>query len=279
MIQRFASLLADAMGHESVFIKSVRPVYERILWWSSLGHGIPWTINEVTCRVDPRARHRMARQYDEPAARWLAQRIVPGDACVNVGANTGVYVIQLAHWSGPGGRVVAFEPNPAARRILARHVQMNRLGERVEIVPAAVSNRAGSSTFFASDDGDGMSRLAVPNEKLAGTKPLTVAMTTLDEFCVVPPKWVVIDVEGFETQVLRGGRRVLRQCAGVVVEFHPDAWAAAGTSRDDLEKLIQELSFSVTPLSGQSDPFATHGIVALQPSSQHRPSVTPPPSL
>jgi FkbM family methyltransferase len=220
----------------------------------------------------------MARQYDELAASWLAGRVAPGDSSVNVGANTGVYVIQLAHWSEPEGRVVAFEPNPAARRILLRHVQMNQLDARVEIVPAAVSNRAGSSTFFASVDGDGMSRLAIPNEELAGTTPLTVATTTLDDFCVLPPKWVVIDVEGFETQVLRGGRRVLRQCAGVVVEFHPGAWSAAGTTRDDLEKVIEELAFSITPLSGQRDPFSTYGLVALQPLSAGGPSVISPSS-
>ena len=131
VIQRVASRLADAIGHESAVVKSVRPAYEQLLWWSSLGRGIPWTINKVVCRIDPRERHRMARQYDEPVARWLSARIEPGDSSVNVGANTGVYVIQLAHWSGPAGQVVAFEPNPAARRILARHVRMNRLDERV----------------------------------------------------------------------------------------------------------------------------------------------------
>jgi FkbM family methyltransferase len=209
----------------------------------------------------------MAREYDEPAARWLAARIAPGDSCLNAGANTGVYVIQLAHWSGPAGRVVAFEPNPAARRILSRHVRMNQLDARVEIVAAAVSDRAGASTFFASEDGDGMSRLAVPNDALAGTIPLTVSTTTLDEFCAVAPKWVVIDVEGFEIRVLRGARRLLEQCAGFVVELHPGAWEAAGTTRRDLEMLVDELSLSVTPLSGQSDPFSTYGMIAIQSST------------
>jgi FkbM family methyltransferase len=267
LIQRCASQLADTIGHESLVVRSMRPVYEQLLWWSSLGAGIPWNINGTDCRIDPRERHRMARQYDEAAARWLAGRIAPGDACVNVGANTGVYVIQLADWSGPGGRIVAFEPNPAARRILARHVRMNRLDGRVEIVSFAVSDREGAATFFASDDGDGMSRLSVPNQGLAGTTPLSVATTTLDAFCAVTPKWMVIDVEGFEIQVLRGARRVLRQCEGVVVELHPGAWAAAGTTRGDLEKVIADLSLSVTPLSGQSDPFGTYGLVALQSSS------------
>ena len=264
VIQSFASRLADAMGHESVLVRSVRPAYETLLWWSSRGRGIPWTINGIVCRIDPRRRHWLARAYDPAAATWFAERIAPGDLCVNVGANVGVYVIQFAHWNGPGGRVVAFEPNPAARSILLRHVQMNGLEPRVDIVPAAVSDREGSSIFFASEDGDGMSRLATPNEKLAGTIPLTVTTTTLDERCPVPPKWLMIDVEGFEIRVLRGARRLLMLCAGAVVELHPDAWGAAGTTRHELEALIDELSMSVTPLSGQSDPFTEYGVVALQ---------------
>lgn len=209
----------------------------------------------------------MARVYDQGAASWLAARIAPGDMCVNAGANTGVYAIQLAHWNGPTGRVIAFEPNPAARAILSRHVTMNGLDGRVEIVPAAVSDRHGSSTFFASEDGDGMSRLAVPNEKLSGTVPLTVATTTLDEFCVVRPKWVMIDVEGFEIHVLRGARRVLGEAAGVVVELHPGAWGMAGTTRNELEKIIDDLSLAVTPLSAQADPLGVYGVIALEPKS------------
>jgi FkbM family methyltransferase len=267
VIQHVASQLADALGHESVLVRSVRPAYERMLWWSSFGRGIPWTINGTSCRIDPRERHRMARLYDEGAARWLAERIAPGDTCVNAGANTGVYAIQLAHWSAPSGRVIAFEPNPSARAILARHVNMNGLNARVEIVPAAVSDRQGSSTFFASEDGDGMSRLAIANEKLVGTVPLTVPTTTLDDYCVVPPKWIVVDVEGFEIHVLRGARRLLTTCAGVVVELHPGAWHSAGTSRQELERIIDELSLSVTPLSGQSDALGVYGVIGLRSSN------------
>jgi hypothetical protein len=83
----------------------------------TLGRGISWSINGVPCRIDPRQRHRMARRYDEPVARWLASHVKPGDFCANVGGNVGVYALQFAHWTGPDGRVVVFEPNPHARTI------------------------------------------------------------------------------------------------------------------------------------------------------------------
>ena len=40
----------------------------------------------------------------------------------------------------------------------------------------------------------------------------------------------------------------------------------AGTTRVDLESLLDELSLTLTPLSGQSDPLTQWGHVALQRS-------------
>jgi hypothetical protein len=73
----------------------------------------------------------------------------------------------------------------------------------------------------------------------------------------------MIDVEGFEIHVLRGARRVLAAAAGVVVELHPGAWGMAGTTRKELEQIIDQLSLSVTPLSAQSDPLGDYGVIAL----------------
>src|SRR5205807_2491515 len=76
--------------------------------------------------------------YDAPVAAFLSQQVKPGSLCFDVGANVGVYVLQFAHWSGPTGQVVAFEPNPSACSILQKHVRMNGLVQRVRIVPSAV---------------------------------------------------------------------------------------------------------------------------------------------
>ena len=78
-IQKGASWIATALGHESPIVKGLRPCYEHALLFMTLGRGISWSINGVPCRIDPRQRHRMARRYDEPVARWLSSHVKPGD--------------------------------------------------------------------------------------------------------------------------------------------------------------------------------------------------------
>lgn len=249
-------------------LRLLRPLYEAALDVASMGRGIPWTINGVEYRIDPRHRHRMGAEYDRPAAEWLAARVRPGALALDVGANVGVYVLQFAHWSRPGGRVVAFEPNPVARAVLERHVRLNGLDSRAEIVPAAVSDRAGEAVLYAAG-ADGMSRLGEPNPQLIGqTTPMSVPVVTLDEFCQsrgLKPDWLFLDIEGFEIAALSGARRLLaRPDLGVVVEMHPDSWSIAGSSRPAAEALLREVGRRAVPLSGQRDALGEYGHVWLE---------------
>jgi FkbM family methyltransferase len=270
LIQRPARVVSGVLGHESWLVRRLRPVYESVLELSAGGRGMPWEINGVTYRVDPRQRHRLGQNYDAPVADFIRARIRPGAVCVDVGANVGVYVLQFAHWSGAGGRVVAFEPNPGAREVLARHVGMNGLGGRVEVVPAAVGARPGSATLYAAD-ADGMSRLGAPNVLIAErVSELTVPVVTLDDFCrerALEPDWLFLDIEGFEIAALEGARELVGRrgaAINIVVEMHPDVWDSAGTTRAGAEALLDELGVCAVALTGQADPLGEHGIVYLK---------------
>jgi FkbM family methyltransferase len=237
----------------------------------SRGRGVPWAINGVTFRVDPRHRHRLSPNYDAPVAAFLAKRVRTGDVCINVGANVGVYVLQFANWSMPSGRVVAFEPNPWALAVLRRHVAMNRLSDRVDVVPAAVADAAGEGVLHACE-ADGMSRLGAPNPELDGrTSALRVPVLTLDDYferAVVAPAWLLVDVEGFELSVLAGARRLLATSGRnlrILVEMHPDSWALTGHTRSSAEALLAEIKRIPVALIGQRDPLGVHGMVCLEP--------------
>jgi FkbM family methyltransferase len=269
-IQHAARRTAEAVGRESAIVRAMRPGYERMLGIASGGRGIPWEINGLTYRIDPRQRHRLGANYDAPVAAFLRERIRPGAVCVDVGANVGVYVLQFARWAGDAGRVIAFEPNPAARRVLERHVRLNHLTQRVTVVAAAVGAAAGEAVLFASGE-DGMSRLGEPNDELRGaTTPIVVPVVTLDDHCRtagVRPDWLLIDVEGFEIAVLQGAREIIRsrgRALGLVVEMHARVWPSAGMSRARAESVLRDLGLRPVALTGQSDPLADHGLVHLE---------------
>lgn len=270
VVQGAARRVSGFLGRESRLVTGLRPAYECLLGLLSGGRGTPWEINGETYRVDPRQRRRLGQNYDAPVARFIRERIRPGAVCVDVGANVGVYVLQFARWAGPEGRVVAFEPNPAARAVLERHVGLNGLAGRVEVVPAAVGRARGEATLYAAGV-EGMSRLGEPNELLAGrAREITVPVVTLDEFCdekSLEPDWLFIDIEGFEMAALSGARRLLRgrgAALRVVVEMHPSVWPSAGTTPEAARQLLGELGLRPVPLTGQSDPLGEHGIVYLE---------------
>jgi len=215
----------------------------------------------------------LANEYDRPVAEFLARHVAPSQVCFNVGANVGVYVLQLSHFARPTGRVVAFEPNPAALAILRRHVALNGLETSVTVVPEALSDENGTATFYAAG-ADGMSRLGEANVLLGSrATEFQVKTTTLDSYVErtgLEPDWLVMDIEGFEIRALLGARELLRRRGnriGVVVELHPSVWPSARTTRELAEGLFAELDVSPVPLTGQTDPLAEHGMVYLHPRS------------
>lgn len=269
ILQTVGRQTSGFIGRESWLIRQMRPAYETILGWCGRGQGIPWPINGVTYRIDPHQRHRLGQNYDAPVAAFLRERIKPGAVCLDVGANVGVYVLQFARWSGPTGRVVAFEPNPDARAVLQKHIEMNGLREQVRVVPMAVGEASGEAILYAAD-ADGMSRLGKPNQALAGSvSEIYVPVITLDDYCELEglrPDWLFIDIEGFEIAALSGARNLIqsrRGELGIIVEMHPNVWDSANTTRARAETLFAELGLSAQALTGQADSLNDYGLIYL----------------
>ena len=270
-LQMAARRAAGFVGRDSWLVRRLRPTYENVLDWASRRQGIPWAINGVTFRADPHYRHMLGQVYDPGTADFLRARVRPGDLCFDVGANVGVYVLQFANWAAPNGRVVAFEPNPATQVVLKRHIAMNDLTDRVDVVGCAVGSREGVASFYAAGE-DGRSRLGAPSEQIADrVQELKVPVLTLDQYCSdkkLEPDWLLMDIEGFEFQALLGAHDLIRRRGsklGIVVEMHPDAWASAGTTPERAVEILDEFRLRPIPLVGQQDPLAEYGLVYLAP--------------
>ena len=249
----------------SAFSRWLGPFRESAIRIAMSRRGVARVVNGLPLRVDPVGRETFTPIYDAGAAEYVRARLGDGMEAWNVGANVGVYTLQLAHWVGARGRVVAFEPNPEARAVLTRNVALNGLQSRVEIVPSAVGETAGSVDFFASG-ADGMGRAGQANPTLAATRRIQVPVTTLDEVAAArgrTPVVVVMDIEGWEIGALRGARSLLASTR-FVVELHPDAWKWSGHTRADLEVLLDDAGLIAEPVSGQQDPLGEQGQVVLQ---------------
>jgi FkbM family methyltransferase len=263
-----AGAVSAAVGRESLVVKAFDPLYRRFLEWTEGGDGVPRDLNGVTYLFDPRY-FRGGNDYEPAVAQFLRARVRPGAVCLDVGANVGLHLLQFAHWSAPDGRVIGFEPNPYALAAAAKHVRINRLSDRVELLPFAVG-AAHTQVTMHTHGASSEDRLGEPAHGAHGSgREIPVTVVTLDAWCEsrgIAPDWILIDIEGFELHALRGARSVIehgRPRLGLVVEMHPQFWSSAGSSRSDAEALLCELRLRPVPLTGQSNPLREYGLVHL----------------
>ena len=263
-LRRAADAVA-APGHP--LRRGLSPLYSRLLWLLSGGRGYPAEINGAVFRIDPRFRWAVWHRHERTVADYLSARVKPGQCCFDVGANIGLYVLQFARWSAPDGRVVAFEPNPATLDVLRAHVRMNGLDARVTIVPKAAGAAPGSAALYDTSPGSGLSRIGGAHPGIDVPVTATeIPLTTIDEYCRetgAVPDWMLIDVEGYEYEVLLGAAATLRRHRPrVLVELHQHVSSEA--SRTAGLRLLDELGLACVPVPG-SEAGRTETFVTLEP--------------
>jgi FkbM family methyltransferase len=126
------------------------------------------------------------------------------------------------------GAVHAFEPLPEPLLLLKRHVEVNGL-DNIVVHGVALSNQVGFVEF--SSTGSSMGNTYIQESKLFLSSParVLVRVTTVDELVfgearLPPPRFLKIDVEGAEHDVLQGAARTIDAYHPVILlathDFH-----------------------------------------------------------
>ena len=152
----------------------------------------------------------------EPGATNAVLTLGEGDVFVDIGANSGYFSVLAALKVGARGRVFAFEPNPAVRRQLERHIGLNAIADRVTISELALSDEDRDDVrLFVScwPENDGIASLTPAAETLArgglrADTSIAVRVRTFDSWVqsvqLSRIDLMKIDVEGAESRVLAG---------------------------------------------------------------------------
>ncbi len=170
----------------------------------------------------------------------LVRSLHTGDVVWDVGANIGSLTLLAARIVGPGGHVVAFEPDADCARAIRTNAALNDL-HQVEVVEAAVAARSGVADLVVVRDRL-WTRLASVGDHHQGEQRVEVPTVALDDLAGPQPALIKIDVEGAELDVVAGMTRLLREARPIVVcEMHGrntefcDAMAAAGYTVSNLD--------------------------------------------
>jgi FkbM family methyltransferase len=154
----------------------------------------------------------MYGEYFESEVGVFRRFVGTGDVALDVGANIGTHTLALARLAGPQGFVYAFEPQRLVFQTLSANMALNSL-TNVHCVNAAVGEEPGTLRLADTDPGQPNNFGGAQVELLAGaTQAPPVSRVVLDEFLDIDRlKLIKIDVEGMESQVLRGARRTLER--------------------------------------------------------------------
>lgn len=195
-------------------------------------------------RVRGYLRHRsFLHEAAQPGTTYrelFVRTLQPGMTVVDGGAHLGLYTVLGARGVGPGGRVLAFEPDPYNRRALEANV---RALTNVVVSAKALAEGLGEAPFHHSSGTIGSSLLA--RDSTIGTE--TAQLTSIDlEVAGTELRSLVIklNVEGAEPRVLEGARETLARCedATLFVEVSPDL---LGEQAAELVPQLTNLGFDV----------------------------------
>lgn len=204
------------------------------------------TRNGYRMRVDLRdefvARELFASKAWEPELQRLAEcAVLEGGIAVDIGANIGVHTIHFSRLTGPAGFVYAFEPEAYNFSLLQKNVELNRV-RNVSAQQAAIGDVNGTVRMQVAKSNLGDHRVT------PGAGDVDVRVIRLDD--ALPDstagriRLIKIDVQGYESHVLRGMARTLDRNPDAIVltEMFPLYLRDAGSSASEFLSLIEAVS-------------------------------------
>lgn len=192
--RRYKVILHAAKAGVRSLIKDTR--VEPYLWWCwKRSRGIRIPMDNVRNEI-----------YDRQGFE-IIERVLDADSNgIDIGCHEGEYLRRLLEVA-PHGRHFAFEPIPSMAAALAERFP------QVDVFQMALSDNEGNAEFFYFPDKPALSGLARRNERTDDTKSERIEVRVASLDTVVPSEMVIrfikIDVEGAEGQVLTGAKKLI----------------------------------------------------------------------
>jgi FkbM family methyltransferase len=156
-------------------------------------------------------------EYSLGEIQLFEQIVHAGDVVIEVGANIGAHTLRLAQLAGPSGRVHAFEPQRIIFQTLCANLALNSITNThcyLQGVGSATGELPIPPLDYESPNNFGGLALGADSPHLrSATDPSVevVPLVMLDQVFASLPRlrFLKIDVEGMEPDVLQGGRELI----------------------------------------------------------------------
>jgi len=183
------------------------------------------------------------------------------DLFLDIGSNIGSYTILA---SGQiGAKTIAFEPVPSTFNSLKKNIELNNINDRVIAMEVATGSTFGVINFTINLDSENHVRPESFNK--LSEDCVNVPILTIDSITSKHgyPTLAKIDVEGFETEVLKGMADTLhdRTLNAIIIELNGSG-KRYGFDEDEIHRLFLKNEFCpyyYDPFTRQLNLLNTYG--------------------
>lgn len=189
----------------------------------------------ITNEFDAIQREHLHGNFYEQEELDIISEYFKGGIFVDIGANIGnhsLYALKFLNAS----KVIAFEPNPVALRILRQNINANGFSDRAVIHPVGLSDEEGCAQVITPENNLGGTRLAARSDASDANIPILRGDDVLADEDV---DFLKIDTEGLELQVLNGLRKTLaRRSVTIFVEIEEQ-------NIREFKALVDEIGYTI----------------------------------
>lgn len=196
---------------------------------------------------------------EKPLIHWILDTFISPDTnFVDIGAHVGTYAWTCGK---KANHTYAFECGPTTFCYLAANIALQGLEEKISPLPFALGDEEKTIEYYVRSKDGGGNGVKQLHTSDTNCKTQTIQMKTLDSFHLNNIGCIKIDVEGFEKEVLIGGRETLQRNNYPPILF--ESWGSwkekegipADTIRNDLFQYIESIGYQIQTISGAQDMF------------------------
>ncbi|MFO0415601.1 MAG: FkbM family methyltransferase [Bacteroidota bacterium] len=187
--------------------------------------------------------------YEAGTLYIFKQILSSGDVVIDVGANIGLMTLYASSRIGENGYVHAFEPEPDTFKILSQNCALNKKSN-IKINKIALGREKKTAIIYPNLDINRGSSSLVRQDNTNGK---IVNVIRLDEYLHLKQldslKLIKIDVEGYEIEVLEGGREIFKSDRAPIICIEYSGQIASEDSLAGIYDLIIQMGYSIYKFS------------------------------